>query len=84
MLVGHDVKNVHRRHESFHALGVVGAIIADLSAAMAPAIVPGARFVYRVLTARLKAEIAALRGETPRVIDREARELSAVPIKGRG
>jgi len=34
--------------------------------------------------ARLKAEIAALKGEAPRVIDREARELSAVPIKGRG
>ena len=32
--------------------------------------------------ARLKAEIAALKGEAPRVIDREARELSAVPISG--
>jgi hypothetical protein len=29
-------------------LGVVGAIIADLSTLMAPAIVPDARFVYRV------------------------------------
>ena len=48
MLVGHDEKNVHRRHRSFHPFAVVGAILAHKSAPMAPAIVPDAPFVYPV------------------------------------